>query len=124
MSHVSKSALCYNFICTVHCLCLSMLSCIFFTETLQFSMFFELPVPHHLIILRLFFFLTHLGPAQVPMMSPNGSVPTIYVPPGYAPQVWPFDSFFSCVHADCGSKTKIANSVNESVKPESLRSSR
>nr|XP_054484395.1 fibronectin type-III domain-containing protein 3A isoform X6 [Agelaius phoeniceus] len=27
------------------------------------------------------------GPAQVPMMSPNGSVPTIYVPPGYAPQV-------------------------------------
>ncbi|XP_010166000.2 fibronectin type-III domain-containing protein 3a-like, partial [Antrostomus carolinensis] len=31
--------------------------------------------------------VTHLGPAQVPMMSPNGSVPTIYVPPGYAPQV-------------------------------------
>ncbi|XP_075389394.1 fibronectin type-III domain-containing protein 3A isoform X1 [Tenrec ecaudatus] len=27
------------------------------------------------------------GPAQVPMMSPNGSVPPIYVPPGYAPQV-------------------------------------
>ncbi|EMP23943.1 Fibronectin type-III domain-containing protein 3a [Chelonia mydas] len=26
-------------------------------------------------------------PAQVPMMSPNGSVPPIYVPPGYAPQV-------------------------------------
>lgn len=34
--------------------------------------------------------VTHLGPAQVPMMSPNGSVPTIYVPPGYAPQVCPF----------------------------------
>ncbi|XP_069495124.1 fibronectin type-III domain-containing protein 3A isoform X2 [Ambystoma mexicanum] len=27
------------------------------------------------------------GPAQVPLMSPNGSVPPIYVPPGYAPQV-------------------------------------
>ena len=27
------------------------------------------------------------GPAQVPMMSPNVSVPPIYVPPGYAPQV-------------------------------------
>ncbi|XP_077340400.1 fibronectin type-III domain-containing protein 3A isoform X1 [Lithobates pipiens] len=27
------------------------------------------------------------GPAQVPMMSPNGSVPPIYVPPGYAQQV-------------------------------------
>ncbi|XP_074843924.1 fibronectin type-III domain-containing protein 3A isoform X1 [Carettochelys insculpta] len=27
------------------------------------------------------------GPAQVPMMSPNGSMPPIYVPPGYAPQV-------------------------------------
>lgn len=27
------------------------------------------------------------GPAQVPMMSPNGSVPPIYVPPGYAPQM-------------------------------------
>jgi len=34
--------------------------------------------------------VTHLGPAQVPMMSPNGSVPTIYVPPGYAPQVCRF----------------------------------
>lgn len=28
------------------------------------------------------------GPAQVPMMSPNGSVPPIYVPPGYVSQVW------------------------------------
>lgn len=27
------------------------------------------------------------GPAQVPMMSPNGSVPPIYVPPGYVQQV-------------------------------------
>nr|XP_056712594.1 fibronectin type-III domain-containing protein 3A [Euleptes europaea] len=27
------------------------------------------------------------GPAQVPMMSHNGSVPPIFVPPGYAPQV-------------------------------------
>lgn len=43
--------------------------------------------------------VTHLGPAQVPMMSPNGSVPTIYVPPGYAPQVCHFTClfyFFSC----------------------------
>lgn len=28
------------------------------------------------------------GPAQVPMMSPNGSVPPIYVPPGYVSQAW------------------------------------
>lgn len=37
----------------------------------------------------MYFFVsvTHSGPAQVPMMSPNGSVPPIYVPPGYAPQV-------------------------------------
>ncbi|XP_007236779.3 fibronectin type-III domain-containing protein 3a isoform X1 [Astyanax mexicanus] len=27
------------------------------------------------------------GPAQVPMMSPNGSVPPIYVPPGYVQQI-------------------------------------
>uniref|UniRef100_A0A671ML87 Fibronectin type-III domain-containing protein 3A n=1 Tax=Sinocyclocheilus anshuiensis TaxID=1608454 RepID=A0A671ML87_9TELE len=27
------------------------------------------------------------GPAQVPMMSPNGSVPQIYVPPGYVQQI-------------------------------------
>uniref|UniRef100_A0A7N8XX76 Fibronectin type-III domain-containing protein 3A n=1 Tax=Mastacembelus armatus TaxID=205130 RepID=A0A7N8XX76_9TELE len=27
------------------------------------------------------------GPAQVPMMSPNGSVPPIYVPPGYVSQI-------------------------------------
>uniref|UniRef100_A0A8C5M1D1 Fibronectin type-III domain-containing protein 3A n=1 Tax=Leptobrachium leishanense TaxID=445787 RepID=A0A8C5M1D1_9ANUR len=27
------------------------------------------------------------GPADVPMMSPNGSVPQIYLPPGYAQQV-------------------------------------
>lgn len=27
------------------------------------------------------------GPAQVPMMSPNGSVPQIFVPPGYVQQV-------------------------------------
>ncbi|XP_061683033.1 fibronectin type-III domain-containing protein 3A isoform X2 [Syngnathoides biaculeatus] len=27
------------------------------------------------------------GPAQVPMMSPNGSVPPIYVPPGYISQI-------------------------------------
>ncbi|OXB77223.1 UNVERIFIED_CONTAM: hypothetical protein H355_012590 [Colinus virginianus] len=45
-------------------------------------MFFELSVQCHENIS-----LIHLGPAQVPMMSPNGSVPTIYVPPGYAPQV-------------------------------------
>ncbi len=29
-----------------------------------------------------------IGPAQVPMMSPNGSVPPIYVPPGYVSQVF------------------------------------
>uniref|UniRef100_A0A8C9F5K0 Fibronectin type III domain containing 3A n=1 Tax=Pavo cristatus TaxID=9049 RepID=A0A8C9F5K0_PAVCR len=45
-------------------------------------MFFELSVQDHENVS-----LTHVGPAQVPMMSPNGSVPTIYVPPGYAPQV-------------------------------------
>lgn len=28
-----------------------------------------------------------LGPAHVPMMSTNGSVPPIYVPPGYVSQV-------------------------------------
>uniref|UniRef100_A0A667Z0S6 Fibronectin type-III domain-containing protein 3A n=1 Tax=Myripristis murdjan TaxID=586833 RepID=A0A667Z0S6_9TELE len=33
----------------------------------------------------LYFFFT--GPAQVPMMSPNGSVPPIYVPPGYVSQI-------------------------------------
>lgn len=65
-----------------------MLSCIYFTETLQFSTFlnfFKLLIDAVLNIS-----VTHLGPAQVPMMSPNGSVPTIYVPPGYAPQVCPF----------------------------------
>ncbi|KAG7279062.1 hypothetical protein CRUP_031698 [Coryphaenoides rupestris] len=30
---------------------------------------------------------TRHGPAQVPMMSPNGSVPPIYVPPGYVSQI-------------------------------------
>uniref|UniRef100_A0A8C5TVQ4 Fibronectin type-III domain-containing protein 3A n=1 Tax=Malurus cyaneus samueli TaxID=2593467 RepID=A0A8C5TVQ4_9PASS len=44
----------------------------------------------------LYISVTHLGPAQVPMMSPNGSVPTIYVPPGYAPQVCYFACFLSC----------------------------
>lgn len=38
-----------------------------------------------------FIFIVHnvssTGPAQVPMMSPNGSVPQIYVPPGYVQQV-------------------------------------
>lgn len=37
------------------------------------------------LILRLSNFF--VGPAQVPMMSPNGSVPPIYVPPGYISQV-------------------------------------
>ncbi|MGH0119287.1 UNVERIFIED_CONTAM: hypothetical protein FKN15_026967, partial [Acipenser sinensis] len=32
-----------------------------------------------------FFYLT--GPAEVPMMSPNGSIPPIHVPPGYISQV-------------------------------------
>lgn len=27
------------------------------------------------------------GPAHVPMMSPNGSMPPIFVPPGYVSQV-------------------------------------
>lgn len=85
MSHISEGALCYNFICVAHCLFLSVLRCIFFTETLQFNMFCELSVQDHENVS-----LTHAGPAQVPMMSPNGSVPTIYVPPGYAPQVCHF----------------------------------
>lgn len=55
--------------------------------------------------------VTHLGPAQVPMMSPNGSVPTIYVPPGYAPQVCHFTSYFISFHANFGIGTIIANSV-------------
>uniref|UniRef100_A0A669CX31 Fibronectin type III domain containing 3Ba n=1 Tax=Oreochromis niloticus TaxID=8128 RepID=A0A669CX31_ORENI len=33
------------------------------------------------------------GPAEVPMMSPNGSIPPIHVPPGYISQV----SLFLCV---------------------------
>lgn len=41
------------------------------------------------------FFFT--GPAQVPMMSPNGSVPPIYVPPGYVSQVFHIHSFRSSV---------------------------
>ncbi len=34
------------------------------------------------------------GPAQVPMMSPNGSVPQIYVPPGYVQQVSHYGTSF------------------------------
>lgn len=37
------------------------------------------------------------GPAQVPMMSPNGSVPPIYVPPGYVSQVCTLYYFKSSV---------------------------
>ena len=37
----------------------------------------------------MFYSLLSSGPAQVPMMSPNGSVPPIYVPPGYVSQVSP-----------------------------------
>lgn len=47
------------------------------------------------------------GPAQVPMMSPNGSVPPIYVPPGYVSQVlltvlFPVRCFWlaACRHQD------------------------
>uniref|UniRef100_A0A665WPW4 Fibronectin type-III domain-containing protein n=1 Tax=Echeneis naucrates TaxID=173247 RepID=A0A665WPW4_ECHNA len=32
------------------------------------------------------------GPAEVPMMSPNGSIPPIHVPPGYISQVSLFDT--------------------------------
>lgn len=39
------------------------------------------------------------GPAQVPMMSPNGSVPPIYVPPGYVSQVLIL-YYFQCSVAD------------------------
>lgn len=31
--------------------------------------------------------LSLIGPAEVPMMSPNGSIPPIHVPPGYISQV-------------------------------------
>lgn len=55
--------------------------------------------------------VTHLGPAQVPMMSPNGSVPTIYVPPGYAPQVCHFTCFLIYFHANFGTGTIITNSI-------------
>ncbi len=34
------------------------------------------------------------GPAQVPMMSPNGSVPQIFVPPGYVQQVSHYGTSF------------------------------
>lgn len=71
-----------------------MLCCVLLTETLQVSMFFELSVQVHENVS-----LIHVGPAQVPMMSPNGSVPTIYVPPGYAPQVCHFVSFLFCLFA-------------------------
>lgn len=37
-----------------------------------------------LIYVNIVFFL---GPAEVPMMSPNGSIPPIHVPPGYISQV-------------------------------------
>lgn len=37
--------------------------------------------------------LSSPGPAHVPMMSPNGSMPPIFVPPGYVSQV---HLFFSC----------------------------
>src|SRR4029434_4156817 len=37
------------------------------------------------------------GPAQVPMMSPNGSVPPIYVPPGYVSQVLPLSPLMNVV---------------------------
>ncbi len=32
-------------------------------------------------------FFSASGPAEVPMMSPNGSIPPIHVPPGYVSQV-------------------------------------
>uniref|UniRef100_A0A5F8HHX4 Fibronectin type III domain containing 3B n=1 Tax=Monodelphis domestica TaxID=13616 RepID=A0A5F8HHX4_MONDO len=35
----------------------------------------------------IFLFFSPLGPAEVPMMSPNGSIPPIHVPPGYISQV-------------------------------------
>lgn len=35
----------------------------------------------------LFFFFSTSGPAEVPMMSLNGSIPPIHVPPGYVSQV-------------------------------------
>ena len=36
-----------------------------------------------------YFFSSPAGPAEVPMMSPNGSIPPIHVPPGYISQVCP-----------------------------------
>ncbi|TRY84973.1 hypothetical protein DNTS_007662 [Danionella cerebrum] len=40
-----------------------------------------------LLIDCFFSFFSALGPAEVPMMSPNGSIPPIHVPPGYVSQV-------------------------------------
>lgn len=40
----------------------------------------------------LLFFSTP-GPAEVPMMSPNGSIPPIHVPPGYVSQVTSWNLF-------------------------------
>uniref|UniRef100_A0A4W6DP01 Fibronectin type III domain containing 3Ba n=1 Tax=Lates calcarifer TaxID=8187 RepID=A0A4W6DP01_LATCA len=37
--------------------------------------------------LNKYVFSSLLGPAEVPMMSPNGSIPPIHVPPGYISQV-------------------------------------
>ncbi|KAJ8348547.1 hypothetical protein SKAU_G00271360 [Synaphobranchus kaupii] len=39
------------------------------------------------------------GPAQVPMMSPNGSVPPIYVPPGYVSQIIEENGYIPQYHA-------------------------
>lgn len=43
-----------------------------------------------------------LGPAEVPMMSPNGSIPPIHVPPGYISQVNHLMDFPTyCGHCHC-----------------------
>ena len=39
------------------------------------------------LTLNKYFFSSAAGPAEVPMMSPNGSIPPIHVPPGYISQV-------------------------------------
>jgi hypothetical protein len=49
-----------------------------------------------------------LGPAEVPMMSPNGSIPPIHVPPGYISQVQHLmDLPTHCVQYYCSNKVYV-----------------
>lgn len=44
-------------------------------------------VNENLPLNKYFYSSSPAGPAEVPMMSPNGSIPPIHVPPGYISQV-------------------------------------